>query len=112
MKSSIVCPELAPSSWLIAGRIGSTSPIPMKEMAQAKAIAQTAVGCRRIEALRGVAARAAGRAPPGLGTGTDPVDGWGSVSVLVMTPSGSMGWFAGLGAVDAVGELLEQLCRA
>nr|WP_319660599.1 hypothetical protein [Streptomyces sp. MI02-7b] len=34
------------SSWLdIAGRIGSTRPIPMNETTQAKATAKTAFGC-------------------------------------------------------------------
>ena len=49
----IVSLALAPSSWLIAGRMGSTSPMPMKEIAQAKAIAQTAVGWRHIDAVCG-----------------------------------------------------------
>jgi hypothetical protein len=39
------------------GRIGSTSPIPMKEITQANATAHTALGC-----LNGLAGRVAGSA--------------------------------------------------
>ena len=45
MNSSIVCAGVAPRSALIAGRIGSTRPMPMKAITQAKATAQTAFGC-------------------------------------------------------------------
>jgi hypothetical protein len=51
---------LAPSSALMAGRIGSTRPIPMKAITQANATAQTALGCRsRLVLGSGLAAASA-----------------------------------------------------
>ncbi len=46
MNSSETCAGVAASCCASAGRIGSTSPIPMNEMTQAKATAQTAFGWR------------------------------------------------------------------
>ncbi|GAA1314417.1 hypothetical protein GCM10020360_20160 [Nonlabens tegetincola] len=51
MNSSMVSLGVAPRSALMRGKIGSTRPMPMNEIAQAKAIAQTAVGCRRSEVV-------------------------------------------------------------
>ena len=45
MNSSMVWAAVAPRSALMAGRIGSTRPMPMKAMTQAKATAHTALGC-------------------------------------------------------------------
>ncbi len=48
MKSSSVCAAVACRDDAIAGRIGSTSPMPMKATTQAKAMAQTAEDCLRM----------------------------------------------------------------
>ena len=45
MNNSMVWAGVAPRSALMAGRIGSTRPMPMNAITQAKATAQTAFGC-------------------------------------------------------------------
>ena len=46
MNSSVTSLGEACSSWEMAGRIGSTRPIPMNDTTQANATAKTAFGCR------------------------------------------------------------------
>ncbi len=48
VKSRDTWPAVASRPLAIEGRIGSTSPMPMKATTEAPAVAQTALGCRRM----------------------------------------------------------------